>query len=426
MKRKSLISIAGLSVAAGAVALTQIDRIKSTVADARQSMGTPSATSPAAKAEPPAPAVSVARVATADFNETVMVSGSLVAREEVLVAPEVEGLRVLAIEAEQGDRVKKGQVLARLVTESLDAQLAQNSAALARSDAAIAQARSTIVQAESRLTEAKNAYDRARPLKQAGHMPESTLDQREAAAKTAEAQLVAARDGLKAAEAEKAQVSAQRREVEWRLGNTEIRSPVDGVVSRRSARIGAVASGAGEPLFRIVTKGEVELDAEVPEAKLAKVKEGQRARLMVPGLDEVTGTVRLVSPEIDPLSRLGKLRIFLGDKPGLRIGGFARGVVDTATSRGPAVPVSALIYGNEGVTVQVIVNDTVVSRRVAVGLNSDGLAEIKSGVAEGELVVTRAGTFLRDGDRVRPIMSEAPRVSDAQDTTHASRTTATK
>ena len=115
-----------------------------------------------------APIISVVKAEQADFQETVLVSGSLVPREEVLVAPEIEGLRVLELFADEGSKVTKGQVLARLVSEQLDAQMAQNDASLARSTASIAQAQSQIVQAESRAKESKAQLDRAEPLKKSG------------------------------------------------------------------------------------------------------------------------------------------------------------------------------------------------------------------------------------------------------------------
>src|SRR4029450_10147239 len=108
-----------------------------------------------------------------------------------------------------GTRGKQGEVLAKLVADTLEAQVAQNDAGLARATAAIAQAKSSIVQADARLVESRNAYERAKPLRTAGHMAESAFDQREQAARTAEAQLLAAQDGLKVAEADKAQVEAQ-------------------------------------------------------------------------------------------------------------------------------------------------------------------------------------------------------------------------
>jgi HlyD family secretion protein len=361
-----------------------------------------------------AAAVTVARVAPADFVETVLATGSLVAREEILVGPEVEGLRITEVLADEGLRVKKGDVLARLVADTLDAQLAQNDAGLARATATIAQARSTIVQAEARVVESRNAFERAKPLRDAGHMAESAYDTREQAARTSQAQLVAARDGLTAAEAEKAQIEAQRRELTWRRGRTEVVAPADGIISRRMARIGGYAAGAAEPMFRIVAKGEVELDAEVTETRINAVAIGQRARVEVAGLGEIAGTVRLVSPEVDKGTRLGRVRIFLGDNPGLRVGAFARGSIETASGRGLAIPASAVLYGPEGASVQLVRANRVETRRIKPGLAAGALVEVREGLAEGDLVVARSGTFLRDGDAVRPVPGDRAKLSDAR------------
>jgi HlyD family secretion protein len=359
------------------------------------------------------PAVSVVKVADADFTETVAVSGSLVPREEILVAPEVEGFRVLELKVDVGDRVKKGDVLAILVQESLDAQLAQNDASLARADAAISKAKSQIAEAEAHVAEADASFDRAKPLKSSGYLSASTYDQRESAAKSSQAQLVAARDGLKLAEAEKAQVEAQRRELQWRRDNTQVTAPADGLVSRRTARIGGMASGVAEPLFRIVLRGEVELDAEVIETELAKMSAEQKAVINVAGIGDVTGTVRLVTPEVDKTTRLGRVRIFLGDDPKLRIGSFARGTVDTAHAHGLSLPSSAVVFDAEGAFVQVVRDGHVARRNIETGLICDGRVEVRQGLAAGDMVVAKAGTFLRDGDAVRAITPDA-KISEAR------------
>ncbi len=364
-----------------------------------------------------APAVSVARVRGHDFVETVMVTGSLVAREEILVAPEVEGLRVLELKAEEGDRIKKGDVLAVLVSEQLEAQIAQKNAAIASADAAIAQARSQIAEAEARLAESNAALERARPLVKSQYLSESVFDQREAAAKTAAAHLTSAKGGLTLAETQKGQVEAQMRELLWRRGNTEVKSPADGIVSRRSVRVGSIAVGAfvaggGESLFRIIKGGEIELDAEVAEAELAKIKVGQRAKVEAVGLSAVEGKVRLVMPEVDKASRLGRVRIFLGEDPALKIGSFARAQIETAQASALAVPQAAVLYGDDGPTVQVVEGGKVTTRRIETGLREGGLVEVRSGLADGDSIVAKAGTFLRDGDAVRAVAAEAE-VSEA-------------
>lgn len=361
------------------------------------------------------PVVTVAKVAEAEFVETVLVTGSLVAREEIMIAPEVDGLRVIAISVDVGDRVKKGQVLATLETETLDAQMAQNAANVARASASIAQAKSAIKEAEARLVEARQQLDRAKPLVKDGYVTGSAFDTREAAVKTAQAQLQASKDGLKAAEAEKDQVEAQGRELSWRRTRTDVKSPVDGIVTRRGARIGAISAGTtagqGEPMFRLIENGEIELDAEVPERELGKIKTGQTAKVVLADKSELAGTVRLVSPEVDVASRLGRVRILLGADERLKIGAFARGTIETATSRGLAVPVSAVSSTIGRETVQVVTGDTVSTRKVSTGLASGGLIEIRDGLAATDTVVARAGTFLRDGDRIRPVEVTAEKSS---------------
>jgi HlyD family secretion protein len=359
--------------------------------------------------------VTVSAVAPADFIETVLVTGSLIPREEILVGPEIEGLRVLEVLVDEGARVKKGQVLARLVSDTLEAQLAQNDASLARSTAAIAQAQSSIAQAEARLSEARNAFERGKPLKQSGYIADSVMDQREAAARTAEALLVSARDGLKVSQAERQQVEAQRRELAWRRSKTDISAPADGLVSRRNARIGATAALASvDPMFRIVAAGEIELDAEVIETRLARVKAGQPVQVEVAGAGVVSGKVRLVSPEVDRSTRLGRVRVFIGDNPALRVGAFARGLIETARGRGLSVPTSAILYDTDGASVQVVVDGKIATRRVKLGLASGGIAEVREGLADGDLVVAKSGTFLRDGDLVRPVLTSAGKVSEAR------------
>src|SRR5690606_13199092 len=180
----------------------------------------------------------------ADFVETVLVTGSFVPREEILVAPEVDGLRVLELKAEEGDHVKKGQVLAVLMAEQIDAQLAANEAALGSSKASIERARSLILEMEARLAEAKAQLDRARPLVESKYLAESVFDQRQLAYKAAGAQLESAKGTLARAEADKGQIEAQRRELLWRRGRAEVGAPADGIVGKRAGRIGGIATAS--------------------------------------------------------------------------------------------------------------------------------------------------------------------------------------
>jgi HlyD family secretion protein len=365
----------------------------------------------AADAPPPAaategPAVSVVAVAKDAFVQNVLVTGSLIARLEVLVSPQIDGYRITELLVDEGERVTEGQVLARLDRSRLDAQLAQLEAQRTRADAAIAQARSTIAQAQATQKQAEAAFERARDLVKTGATSQATFDEREAAARTAAAAFAAASDGLRVSEADKTAIEAQIREAQLKVGYTEIRAPVEGVISRRSVRLGQVAlATVGDPLFRIIAKGEVEMAAEVPEIYLPKMKQGMPARIEVAGLPERKGTIRLISPEVEQSTRLGRVRIFIGDDSELRIGTFARAVIEVAKSDGLGVPSSAILNQNDSQTVQVVKDGKVESRAVRTGLVSHGNTEIVDGLAEGELVVLRSGTLLRDGDAVRPVMA---------------------
>src|SRR4029077_3251924 len=108
-------------------------------------------------------------------------------------------------------------------------------------------------------------------------------------------------------------------ELELRLARTEVRAPEDGIVSRRTARVGMAASASAEPLFRLIARGEIELEGEVIETKLPLLREGRPAWIELGDGDRVQGTVRVVYPEVDKASRLGKVRVKLDPDPRLRI-----------------------------------------------------------------------------------------------------------
>jgi HlyD family secretion protein len=359
------------------------------------------------------PVVTVVAAEPQALVEIIEVTGSIVAREEILVAPEISNQQVREVLVEEGDWVRKGQVLARLVSVNLDAQIAQNAAATQRAVAAIAQARSHIAQMQAAVEEADAALVRARSLRQQGHISQSVFDQRLAAARTAHAQLASARDGLRVAEAEKAQAVAQAKELAWRRENTAVTAPAAGVVSRRNAKVGAIANSNGEPMFLIIENGEIELKAEATEQQLAKIGEGQNAAVTSASGEVVTGRVRLISPEVDPATRLGHVRISIPSRPELRVGSFARARVVTSRSAGLAVPLGAVMYDEARAFVLGIDGDTVRRRYIETGLRANGYVEVRNGLAADERVVAKAGTFLRSGDKVRPKFEASSQLSKA-------------
>ncbi|GEP03921.1 efflux RND transporter periplasmic adaptor subunit [Methylobacterium oxalidis] len=378
------------------------------------SLAEPGPAKPAA--ERPGPAVSVVEAVRREIAETIVVTGTLVPRDEILVTPEIEGYRVTEVLVEEGMRVEGGQVLARLSRDLIDRQLAQQNALVDKARAAIPQARSTIEQAEAAEIEARLSHDRARQLLQTGNATAAVMETRTAALRQAEGKLAFARNGLVIARADLAQAEAVRDELQLRLARTEIRAPEGGIVSRRTARVGLAASASAEPLFRLIARGEIELEGEVIETKLPLVSEGRPAWIEIGDGERVAGSVRAVYPEVDKATRLGKVRVRLDPDRRLRIGTFVRGAVEIARTRGVTVPQAAILYGGgKRSSVLVVAGDTVEAREVRTGLSNDDDVEIRSGLGAGERVVARAGSFLRDGDRVRPVLvaSEGPSVAGA-------------
>lgn len=380
------------AIAAGALALP--DSMFPAVAEEPQ---------PAAEAPKP-PAITVVPAVRKEVVQTAIVIGSLVPREEILVGVDLDGYRLTDLSAEEGDHVKAGQVLARLSTDMLDVQLAQNTSSLARNDAAIAQAKSQIAEATAVEAQANAAFDRGQSLKTKGIVAQDALDLRESTAKTAAARRDAAAQGLALAEADKTLTEAQRRELQLRVAKTAIKAPTDGLVLSRSARVGAIVSGGGEPLFRLAEDGAIELEAQVPEAELAQIAVGQPVRVTVQGVPEgIPGTVRLVAPRIDNTSRLGRLRVALPADVKVNAGAFARGTVELARHEGVTIPVSAVVTTAGETTAQVVVNGKIQTRPIKTGISGKGLIEVVEGISLGEAVVLRAGTFVRDGDAVTPV-----------------------
>jgi HlyD family secretion protein len=188
--------------------------------------------------------------------------------------------------------------------------------------------------------------------------------------------------------------------------SVDVQAQVAGLVTRRFAIVGAMASARAEPLFMIVTQGELELAAEIPAKRFSSVSVGQAVTIRIIGVPEMSGRVRFASASIDPTTQLGQIRISLGDNSQLRMGTFARAIIEVLQRCGVGIPFSAVLYGTDGAIVQVVRDGRIETHRVALGLRAGGTIEAREGINEGDMVVARAGSFVREGDRVRPILAD--------------------
>ncbi len=355
---------------------------------------------------PKPPAVTVVKAEKREIVERRSVTGSVMPREEVSVGADVSGLLVLELNADIGDVVKQGDILAKLDTSALQTQLAQIIAQEAQNAAGKAQAEAQIVDAEVGVKQAQDTYDRARALAKKGVGAAASSDTARNGLDSARAKLNTANQGVLASDAQAKLIAAQKTEIELRIAKADVKAPADGMILARNAQVGAVVSAAGGPLYRIAWNGQFEVVADVPEAALAKVTEGLATEFRITGIDEaLKGTVRKVSPEINPASRLGKVYLTLEANPKIRPGAFAEGVIELSRRIAIAAPQSSLVFRDKQAFLQVVKSDIVETRKVTLGSRADGYVEIIDGLSEGDELVERAGTFIANGDKVTPVMS---------------------
>ena len=257
--------------------------------------------------EPKGAAISVLKATRTCFNNTVEVTGTVIAREETAVRPERPGLKVSDVMADAGDSVSAGQVLARLA------------------------------------------------------LPEG--------------------------------------------GSVNVTAPVAGVIASSTATIGAPASARGESLFSIIARSEYDLVGLVPVENIGKLQANQTASINIIGAGTVQGVVRRVAPTVEANSQLGQVFIAITTNRRLLINSSGRATIRTTQSCGLSVPLAAVLYSSAGTVVQVVKRERIETRRVEIGLMSGGTVEIKEGLTEGDDVVARAGSLLREGDPVRPFVN---------------------
>ncbi|MCU0911080.1 MAG: efflux RND transporter periplasmic adaptor subunit [Rhodobacteraceae bacterium] len=348
------------------------------------------------------PAIGVVEVVTTVLRDRVIATGTIQPAETVIVQPQVEGQATEALFAEVGDAVASGEVLARLSDSALKLQRSQLIASLAAAEAGVAQARAQVAEAEASLSEAVRARDRARSLRDSGTVAQAALDDTESQATIAQARVNSANQSMASAEAQLGLIHAQIADVDLSISRTEIRAPVAGVVTERNARIGAIASaGGGAAMFTLIRDGALELHADVVDADLLRLAPGQPATIRIAGSNSpIPGTVRLVEPSVNAVTRLGRVRIALDNPAAVRDGMFGEAEIIVAEREAPAVPVTAV--GSDGSVLRV---DEGVVHRVAVtaGIRDGGLLEIREGLDAGEVLVARAGAFVREGDRINPV-----------------------
>ena len=354
------------------------------------------------------PAITVSKVQSRELRDIVLASGLISPLQQIQVVPLIEGQPIEALLADVGDTVVEGQVLARLSSSTLTLQKAQLTASIAAARAQIAQAEAQVLDATSSAAEAQRVADRTKALKAQGTASQAAADQATAAAVSASSRIAVATQSAEAAKAQLALVEAQIANVDLQLSRTEVKAPFAGEITARNAQLGAVASAQGQPMFTLIRDNALELRADVAETDLARIQLGQSVEIRLVGATApVAGGVRLIEPSIDPVTRLGRVRISFEDTSAIRSGMYAEASILLRDATVVSVPITALGRVNGQTQVLSVKDGQARSVVVTTGMRDGGWVEISQGLSEGDTVVTKAGAFVRDGDYINPIAAEA-------------------
>ena len=335
-------------------------------------------------------AMRVTRVEVRDLAGEFIATGRLVVREEAAVGSELPGYRVASVYVDEGDWVKQGQAMAKLDDALLQAQIAQAEATLATQKATV----------DFRTSQ----LERAEALEQEGAFSKELLEQRRLEAASAKASLAASQ--------------ANVNEMKVRQARMTLRAPVGGMVLQRAIRPGDISGGATTPYFRIARDGLIELDAELPDAKLALIKEGSPASVTLTTGETVEGKVRFVSPRVDANTSLGRARIQLPFNKSLRPGSFAQARFGSASSGVVSVPASAIRYESGGPSIMLVDEQNRVKQvPVKLGERAGDYVQLLEGPPAGSRVLAVGSSFTLDGDVIQPVEEGAAPAPAAQSPT---------
>lgn len=330
----------------------------------------------------PALTVTIIQPAEASLPLRLAANGNVAAWQEAIIGSEATGLRLAEVRSNVGDEVKAGQVLARFAAETVQAD--------------VAQALASLREAEARVLEASGNADRARALQASGAMSRQEVSQLLTAELTAKARVEAARATLQVQQ--------------LRLQQTRVVAPDDGVISSRSATVGAVA-GNGAELFRMIRQGRLEWRAEVTSAELPRIRPGSVATITAANGTQVAGKVRMVAPTVDVQSRTALVYVDLPPAPWslapqaqVRAGMFARGEFNLGETAALTVPQQAVVL-RDGFTYVFRLNpDSRVSQlKVRTGRRFGERVEVLDGIRPQDQLVASGAGFLNEGDLVKVV-----------------------
>lgn len=375
---------------------------------------------PAALAEEPVvttpkqnlPAIVITTATMRKLIDRVVATGTVKAVEEVYIQPQVDGLSIRSLNADVGDKVEANSTLATLNEDALILQKSQMRATRAKGEASLAQLHAQLAEAHANAEEAELQRVRAVTMGAKGTMSTSSVEQANASAAANKARVGSAEQAIAVAEADLKVTDSQIADTDLKLARTGIKTPVAGTVASRNARVGAIANGSGDPLFTIIRDSQLELVVDVSESDITKIAIGQKALISLSGSREkLTGTVRLVAPIVDSVTRLGAVHITIDEGDKARAGMYGSAEIVIRQEEGISLPLTAVNSDENGSSARKVENGVVKFVNVETGIQDGAYVEILKGLTAGEDVVAKAGAYVRDGDHITPVR-EAPQASN--------------
>ncbi len=323
--------------------------------------------------------------------ESIALTGSLRAREQVDVSPRIAG-RLTQILADTGQPVARGALLAAIEDDEIRQQIERSNATLAVVDAQIAQR-------QAELNNAKVEFDRRSQLVASGILSRNELD-------TLQMRYSVAQSQLELARAQRRQSEAEQRELAIRQSQTRITSPIAGIISKRHVATGAMV-GSSTPIVTVVSTNPMLVDAQVSERDVPRIKRGSSVAVTIDSLpdEKFTGRIMRIAPTLDPQTRNGSIEIEIPNRNGILKGQmFARIQLDLGTTRESLlIPRDALVYRGDQPGIYTIDQEKARYVPLETGLTQGENVEVISGLKVGDTVITRGSNLIKEGDRVRVI-----------------------
>jgi RND family efflux transporter MFP subunit len=302
--------------------------------------------------------VDTEEVVTGNISSFATVTGKIAADTEVSIIPKMGG-KVAEVNFQVGDRVHKGDVLVRLESTELQAQLQQTRAALAM--------------AKANYENAKANLERIRSLYEQGAVSKQQLEAAETAVATGSPDSAAAAVQL----------------IEAQLANTVIKSPIDGIVASRSVEVGEIA--AQMPVMTIVDIDKVKVATSVTEGVVNRIKLGQKVEVIVSAVGEApfTGSIATISPAADSLNSTFPITVEIPNpEHKLKAGMFAEVRIALESKEGVLIlPKQAVVDSGDKKYVYVVKDNKALLTEISTGIEDDQRVEVVSGVQAGDMVV---------------------------------------